>query len=124
MSFPNDVRYTKTHEWVKDEGGSLLIGLTDFAQKELGDIVFINVPFVGDEVKAGTSFADVESVKAVSEVISPVSGKVSAVNEALVDAPESINEKPYEAWIIRVDEVTETEPLLGAQEYEELIKEG
>ncbi len=124
MSFPNDVRYTKTHEWVKDEGGSLLIGLTDFAQKELGDIVFINVPFVGDEVKAGTSFADVESVKAVSEVISPVSGKVSAVNEALVDAPESINEKPYEAWIIRVDEVTETEPLLSAQEYEELIKEG
>ena len=124
MNIPENLKYTKTHEWIKDEGGSLLIGLTDFAQKELGDIVFINVPFVGDEVKAGTSFADVESVKAVSEVISPVSGKVSAINEALVDAPESINEKPYEAWIIRVDEVTETEPLLGAQEYEELIKEG
>lgn len=124
MSFPNDLRYTRTHEWVKTEGDSLLIGLTDFAQKELGDIVFINVPFVGDGVTAGASFADVESVKAVSEVISPVSGKVAEVNEALVDAPETINEKPYEAWIIRVDEVTETEELLSAQEYEDLVKEG
>ena len=124
MSFPNDLRYTRTHEWVKTEGDSLLIGLTDFAQKELGDIVFINVPVVGDGVTAGVSFADVESVKAVSEVISPVSGKVAEVNEALVDAPETINEKPYEAWIIRVDEVTGTEELLSAQEYEDLVKEG
>lgn len=124
MSFPNDLRYTRTHEWVKMEGDSLLIGLTDFAQKELGDIVFINVPFVGDAVAAGVSFADVESVKAVSEVISPVSGKVAEVNEALVDAPETINERPYEAWIIRVDEVTGTEELLSAQEYEDLVKEG
>ena len=124
MSFPNDLRYTRTHEWVKTEGDSVLIGLTDFAQKELGDIVFINVPFVGDGVAAGVSFADVESVKAVSEVISPVSGKVAEVNEALVDAPETINEKPYEAWIIRVDEVTGTEELLSAQEYEDLVKEG
>ena len=124
MSFPNDLRYTRTHEWVKTEGDSLLIGLTDFAQKELGDIVFINVPFVGDGVTAGVSFADVESVKAVSEVISPVSGKVAEVNEALVDAPETVNEKPYEAWISRVDEVTGTEELLSAQEYEDLVKEG
>ena len=124
MSFPNILRYTRTHEWVKTEGDSLLIGLTDFAQKELGDIVFINVPFVGDGVTAGVSFADVESVKAVSEEISPVSGKVAEVNEALVDAPETINEKPYEAWIIRVDEVTGTEELLSAQEYEDLVKEG
>ena len=124
MSFPNDLRYTRTHEWVKTEGDSLLIGLTDFAQKELGDIVFIIFPFVGDGVTAGVSFADVESVKAVSEVISPVSGKVAEVNEALVDAPETINERPYEAWIIRVDEVTETEELLSAQEYEDLVKEG
>ena len=124
MSVPNDLRYTRTHEWVKMEGDSLLIGLTDFAQKELGDIVFINVPFVGDAVAAGVSFADVESVKAVSEVISPVSGKVAEVNEALVDAPETINERPYEAWIIRVDEVTGTEELLSAQEYEDLVKEG
>lgn len=124
MSFPKDLRYTRTHEWVKKEGDSLLIGLTDFAQKELGDIVFINVPFAGDAVTAGESFADVESVKAVSEVISPVSGKVAEANEALVDAPEAINERPYEAWIIRVDEVTETEELLSAQEYEDLVKEG
>lgn len=124
MSFPKDLKYTKSHEWVKEDGDGVLIGLTDFAQKELGDIVFINVPFVGDVVSAGTSFADVESVKAVSEVISPVSGKVMEVNEALVDAPEAINEKPYEAWIIRVNEVSETEELLSAQEYEVLVKEG
>ncbi len=124
MSFPNDLRYTKTHEWVKTEGDKLVIGLTDFAQKELGDIVFINVPFVGDELTAGSSIADVESVKAVSEVISPVSGKVAAVNEALVDAPEAFNEKPYEAWIVQVEDVTDTEDLLSAQEYEELVKEG
>ena len=124
MSFPNDFRYTRTHEWVKTEGDSLLIGLTDFAQKELGDIVFINVPFVGDGVTAGVSFADVESVKAVSEVISPVSGKVAEVNEALVDAPETINERPYEAWIIRIKDASNMEALLTAEEYEKLIKEG
>lgn len=124
MSFPNDLRYSRTHEWVKTEGDSLLIGLTDFAQKELGDIVFISLPLAGDKVEAGVSFADVESVKAVSEVISPVSATVEEVNEALEDAPEAINENPYEAWIIRVNAVTDTEELLSAQEYEELIKEG
>lgn len=123
MSYPNELRYTKTHEWVKDEDGSLLIGLTDFAQKELGDIVFINLPMEGDEVTAGSSFADVESVKAVSEVISPVSGKVAQANEALADAPETINEHPYEAWIIRVSDITDTEELLTAQEYEDFLKE-
>ncbi len=123
MSYPNELRYTKTHEWVKDEDGSLLIGLTDFAQKELGDIVFINLPMEGDEVTAGSSFADVESVKAVSEVISPVSGKVAQANEALSDAPETINEHPYEAWIIRVSDITDTEELLTAQEYEDFLKE-
>lgn len=123
MSYPNELRYTKTHEWVKDEDGSLLIGLTDFAQKELGDIVFINLPMEGDEVTAGSSFADVESVKAVSEVISPVSGKVARANEALSDAPETINEHPYEAWIIRVSDITDTEELLTAQEYEDFLKE-
>ena len=123
MSFPQDLRYTKTHEWVKTQGDSLTIGLTDFAQKELGDIVFIDVPEVGDKVTAGVSFADVESVKAVSEIISPVSGVVAEVNEALVDAPEAINEKPYEAWIIRVEEFEGMHELLSAQEYEELTKE-
>ncbi len=123
MSYPNELKYTKTHEWIKEEGDSLLIGLTDYAQKELGDIVFINLPTEGDAVTAGSSFADVESVKAVSEVMSPVSGKVTEANEALADAPEAINEHPYEAWIIRVGEITETEELMNAQEYEEFLKE-
>lgn len=123
MSYPSELKYTKTHEWIREEGDSLLIGLTDYAQKELGDIVFINLPAAGDAVTAGSSFADVESVKAVSEVMSPVSGKVTQANEALADAPEAINEHPYEAWIIRVGEITETEELMSAQEYEEFLKE-
>ncbi|NLC32545.1 MAG: glycine cleavage system protein GcvH [Clostridiales bacterium] len=124
MSFPKELRYTKTHEWVKSQDDSVTIGLTDFAQKELGDIVFIDIPEVGDQVTAGVSFADVESVKAVSEVISPVSGIVTEVNEDLVDAPETINEKPYEAWIIKVNELGDMEELISAQEYEQLTKEG
>ena len=99
------------------------MGLTDFAQSELGDLVFINVPFEGDALTTGASFADVESVKAVSEVISPVTGKVLAVNEALVDAPELINQKPYEAWIVRVGDVSDKDELLTAEEYEAFIKE-
>ena len=124
MSFPQELRYTKTHEWVKTQDDSVIIGLTDFAQKELGDIVFIDIPEVGDKVTAGVSFADVESVKAVSEVISPVSGTVAEVNEELVDAPETINEKPYEAWIIKVNELGDMGELLSAQEYEQFTKEG
>ncbi len=124
MSFPKELRYTKTHEWVKSQDDSVTIGLTDYAQKELGDIVFIDIPEGGDQVTAGVSFADVESVKAVSEVISPVSGIVTEVNEDLVDAPETINEKPYEAWIIKVNELGDMEELISAQEYEQLTKEG
>ena len=124
MSFPKELRYTKSHEWVKEDGDSVVIGLTDFAQKELGDIVYINVPLVGDAVTAGASFADIESVKAVSEIISPVTGTVSEVNEELGDAPEKINEAPYEAWIVRVNEIGDREELLTAEEYEQLTKEG
>ena len=124
MSFPKELRYTKSHEWVKEDGDSVVIGLTDFAQKELGDIVYINGPLVGDAVTAGASFADIESVKAVSEIISPVTGTVSEVNEELVDAPEKINEAPYEAWIVRVNEIGDREELLTAEEYEQLTKEG
>ena len=124
MSFPKELRYSKSHEWVKEDGDSVVIGLTDFAQKELGDIVYINVPLVGDAVTAGASFADIESVKAVSEIISPVTGTVSEVNEELVDAPEKINEAPYEAWIVRVNEIEDREELLPAEEYEQLTKEG
>lgn len=124
MSFPQELHYTKTHEWVKTQDDTVIIGLTDFAQKELGDIVFIDIPEVGDKVTVGVSFADVESVKAVSEVISPVSGTVAEVNEELVDAPEAINEKPYEAWIIKVNNLGDMEELLSAQEYEQFTKEG
>lgn len=123
MSFPNDVQYSKTHEWVRTEGNLLTIGLSDFAQKELGDIVFIDLPQIGDKVTSGVSFADVESVKAVSEVISPVSGTVAEVNEELIDKPEIINENPYDAWIIKVEKFDNIEELLSAQEYEEFTKE-
>lgn len=123
MDYPQGLRYTKTHEWLKEDGDTVLVGLTDFAQKELGDIVFINVPFEGDTVTIGTSFADVESVKAVSEVISPVSGTIVEVNETLVDTPEKINQEPYAAWIVRVGDVSQREALLSAEEYEALIRE-
>ena len=123
MDYPRELRYTKTHEWLKEDGVTVLVGLTDFAQKELGDLVFINVPFEGDAVTAGTSFADVESVKAVSEVISPVSGTIIEVNETLVDKPEKINQEPYAAWIVRVGDISQREALLSAEEYEAFIRE-
>lgn len=123
MSNPKDIRYSKTHEWVKEDGNTVLIGLTDYAQSELGDLVFIDLPEEGDNVNQGQSFSDVESVKAVSEVISPVTGVIAEVNQDLADAPELINQKPYETWIVRVKEVTETEELLTAEEYEAFIQE-
>ena len=124
MSIPKELKYTKSHEWVKEDGDTLLVGLTDFAQSELGDIVFINMPFEDDKLQAGETFADVESVKAVGEILSPADGIVAEVNEALVDAPEQINQAPYEAWIIRIKDASNMEALLTAAEYENLIKEG
>ncbi|MGL6199509.1 MAG: glycine cleavage system protein GcvH [Lachnospiraceae bacterium] len=121
MKLEQGVLYSKSHEWVKEEDGCLLIGLTDYAQSELGDLVFINLPEEGDEVVTGESFADVESVKAVSDVFSPVSGEVSEINEELLDAPELINETPYEAWLIKVTNVTDKEELLSAEEYEAFV---
>lgn len=114
--------YSRSHEWVKEEGDEVLIGLTDYAQSELGDLVFINLPEEGDEVATGESFADVESVKAVSDVYSPVTGVVSAVNEELLDAPESINEAPYDAWFVRVKDISDREELLTAAEYEAFVE--
>ena len=98
------------------------MGITDFAQSELGDLVFVNLPEEGDEVVVGESFADVESVKAVSDVLSPLSGVVSAINEDILDAPESINSAPYEAWFVKVKDVSDKEELLTAEEYEEFLK--
>lgn len=118
MNSPKNLRYSKTHEWVDLQGDTAKIGLTDFAQSELGDLVFINLPSEGDTVTAGLAFADVESVKAVSDIISPVTGEVAAVNEDLMDAPELMNQKPYEAWIVQVKDISGTEELLSAEEYE------
>ena len=118
MNYPNDLQYSKSHEWLKTEDGLAIVGISDFAQDALGDVVFINLPAVGDEVVAGESFGDVESVKAVSDLISPVSGVICAVNEDLEDSPENLNSDPYGAWIIKVENVTETEDLLDAEAYE------
>ena len=118
MNYPTELKYTKSHEWLRMEDGVAVVGITDFAQDALGDVVFINLPQEGDETTAGESFGDVESVKAVSELICPVSGTVCAVNEELLDAPELLNQDPYGAWIIKVDSITDTEQLLDADEYE------
>ena len=118
MNYPVDLKYSKSHEWIRYEDGVAVIGISDFAQDALGDVVFVNLPAVGDEVTAGEAFGDVESVKAVSDLICPVSGVVLEINEELEDSPENLNEDPYGAWIIKVENVTEEEELLTAEEYE------
>lgn len=123
MNYPNELQYTKSHEWVKTQEGVTWIGISDFAQESLGDVVFINLPAEGDSVSMGEAFGDVESVKAVSDLVSPVTGAVSAVNEALLDAPELLNKDPYGAWIMKVENVTETEALLDADDYAALCAE-
>ena len=122
MNFPSNLKYAKTHEWVKDLGSGLFeIGISDYAQKELGDIVYINLPQAGDALEAGKAFADVESVKAVSDIYSPLGGTVKEVNEQVVSAPELINKAPYESWLIRAEGSIKKD-LLSAEEYEKGIK--
>lgn len=124
MELKKDVKYAKSHEWVKELDADVVeLGITDFAQEALGDIVFVNLPEVGDEVTMGEAFTDVESVKAVSDIFSPVTGRIYEVNEALADNPALINEAPYAAWIIRVDHVTDVEDLLTGEEYEAFTAE-
>ena len=123
MNFPTDLKYTKSHEWLRMEGDIAVIGISDFAQSELGDVVFVNLPAVGDATTAGEPFGDVESVKAVSDLVSPVSGTVCAINEELLDAPEKINEDPYGAWMIKVEGVGDTEELLDAADYDKHCEE-
>ena len=124
MNFPKELKYSRTHEWVRfQEDGTAYIGITDYAQDQLGDLVFVNLPSAGDSLQAGESFADVESVKAVSDVNAPVSGKVKEVNEALADAPEKMNEAPYEAWFVLAEDITDTDGLMTAEEYEAFIAE-
>jgi glycine cleavage system H protein len=102
MNYPSDLKYTKDDEWLKTEGDTGVVGITDYAQNALGDIVFVELPKVGTEVVAGKPFGTVESVKAVSELFAPVSGTVTAVNEELATAPEKVNKDPYAAWMIKV----------------------
>jgi len=122
--YPNDLKYTKEHEWVRMQGGDAAVGITDFAQRQLGDIVFVELPAVGRTVKQGEVFGTVESVKAVSELFSPVSGEVVAVNPDLASHPESINAKPHDAWMIRLRPSTpaEADGLLTAAAYSDLVK--
>ena len=123
MNYPAELKYSKSHEWVKMEGDGAVIGITDFAQDALGDVVFVNLPGVGDAAVAGDAFGDVESVKAVSDLVSPVSGEIVEVNEALADAPEVFNSDPYGSWIIKVSGITDTEELLDAAGYEAFCAE-
>lgn len=123
MNFPAELKYSKSHEWLKEKDGVSVIGISDFAQDALGDVVFVNLPEVGDDTAAGEAFGDVESVKAVSDLISPVSGTVCEVNEDLLDQPELLNEDPYGTWIIKVENVTDIEELLDAAAYEAFCAE-
>ncbi|WP_094760612.1 glycine cleavage system protein GcvH [Bacillus velezensis] len=126
MSTPKDMRYSKEHEWVKVEDGKARIGITHFAQAELGDIVFVELPEVGAEIKAEEPFGSVESVKTVSELYAPINGTVTEVNEDLDDSPEFVNESPYEkAWMIVVEpaDAEEIENLMTSEQYDEMTQE-
>ena len=125
MAYPANYRYTREHEWIELTGSIGAIGITDYAQKSLGDIVYVASPKVGDAVPAGATFGSVESVKAVSELYSPVTGTVTAVNDELRTAPDKINEKPHEAWIIKVEiaDPAQVNALLDAAAYEAFIAE-
>jgi glycine cleavage system H protein len=121
--YPSDLKYTKDHEWLRLEGGEAAVGITDFAQQQLGDVVFVELPDVGRQVKRGEAFGSVESVKAVSELFSPISGEVTAVNTALANQPEQVNRDPHQAWMIRLrpSAPAEAEALLDASGYTALI---
>jgi glycine cleavage system H protein len=126
MNTPKELRYSEEHEWVKIDGNKVTIGITDFAQSELGDIVFVELPEVGDDIEADEPFGSVESVKTVSELYAPVSGKVLEINEDLEDSPEFVNESAYEkAWMIVVElsDTSELDKLMTAEAYEEMISE-
>ena len=123
---PNDLRYSEEHEWVKIEGDKVRIGITDFAQSELGDIVFVELPEVGDSIEADEPFGSVESVKTVSELYAPISGKIVEINEDLKDNPEYVNESAYEkAWMVVIEpsDLSEVEKLMTAEQYAEMINE-
>ena len=126
MEFPEDLKYTREHEWARKKGANFVIGITEFAQDQLGDVVFVELPSVGDPVKKGESFGVVESTKAVSELFAPVSWKVVEVNDPLSDAPETINEDPYEeGWMITIQpsDPSELDQLMDAKAYKAFVEE-
>ncbi len=126
MEFPEDLKYSKEHEWVLVEGNVATVGITDYAQDQLGDIVFVELPGIGDKVSKEDAFGVVESVKAVSDVYAPVSGKVLEVNDDLPENPEMINEDPYgDGWMIKIEmnDIEELQDLMTAAEYEEYVAE-
>ena len=125
MSYPEKYRYAKSHEWLQLEGDQATVGITDYAQHSLGDIVFVDLPKIGQEIEAGSTFGSVESVKAVSDLYSPVTGSVTEINEALNDAPETINSSANETWLIKVSIKNEDDAnaLLSAADYETFVAE-
>jgi glycine cleavage system H protein len=126
VAVPSELKYSKEHEWVKIEGNTVTIGITEYAQSELGDIVFVELPETDDDIEEGESFGSVESVKTVSELYAPVSGKVVETNDELEDSPEFVNESPYEkAWMVKVElnDESQLDELMSADQYSEMIGE-
>jgi glycine cleavage system H protein len=125
MAYPANYRYTKEHEWIETDGKTGTVGITDYAQNSLGDIVFVELPKVGSTVEAGKTFGSVESVKAVSDLYSPVSGTITEINETLAQTPEKINTEPHSAWIIKVElkNPSEVEKLLSSTDYDKFVSE-
>lgn len=124
MSRPAEINYLATHEWVKFiNETTALVGITDFAQEQLGDIVFVELPEVDQEVSKGDQVAEVESVKTVSDIYTPFTGTISKINDALEDAPESVNEAPFENWLFEVSNITDKEELLNLEDYNKVVEE-
>ncbi|MBT9331681.1 glycine cleavage system protein GcvH [Paracidobacterium acidisoli] len=125
MAYPANYRYTREHEWIEVNGSAGTVGITDYAQNSLGDIVFVESPKVGDKVEKGKVFGSVESVKAVSDLFAPVSGTVTAINEELAGSPEKINTDAHTAWIMKIElsDPSEVDSLLSVEDYEKFIKE-
>jgi len=125
MAIPEDLKFLKSHEWVRVDGNTAYVGISDYAQEELGDIVFVELPEIDDEFEAGEEVTNVESVKAASPIYAPVSGKIVKVNEALEDTPELVNQKPYEAFIyaLELSKKSELEDLLSYSEYQKFLED-
>jgi glycine cleavage system H protein len=125
MAYPKDYKYTREHEWIQVKGNTATVGITDHAQESLGDIVFIELPKIGVQIEAGKSFGTVESVKAVSELYAPASGKVAAINESLNQTPEAVNKDAHSAWMIKLElaDPKQADALMSAEDYEKYVAE-